>query len=194
VSLRVKIPDHDVVAAVLDVANSSWEPPALTALWKRKGWTWSRAEAGFSIPRKFVLRPADPELTDGRPGGAFSVDFCVFMSPDDDPDGHQLTDGWDGPKWPLRRDANRGEFDEACHRVIATVTSLLGPPLLAGRDDVPDQPWLHALWRIAGADRVLAVLQRDNSDLELGSLCVREQPADAPLPAPDQPFVDWLYR
>jgi hypothetical protein len=53
---------------------------------------------------------------------------------------------------------------------------------------------MYALWRLAGTDRLVAVAQRDDIGMELGSLWVRDAPAGAPLPSPEEPFVDWLYR
>jgi hypothetical protein len=193
-SMRFELPDEGLVASVLEVARASWEPADLTALWERLGWKWSRTYDGYPITRRFVLQPADPDRADGRPGGAFFVDFCVFLPPDDDPDGDEIAEDWDGPKWPLRREAGRDEFDAACAEVTALVTKLLGEPLLAGRDSDEEAPWMYALWRLEGVNRLVAVAQRDDIGMELGSLWIREAPATDPLPSPAEPFVDWLYR
>lgn len=194
VSLRASLPDQHVVAKMLELARSPWEPAALTALGKRNGWVWSGAHHGFTATGHFIVRPADPEMTDGRQRGAFFVDFCAFMPSDDDPEGDELADEWHGPPWPLRRRAERDEFDRVCCDVIDLVAGMLGPPRLAGRDADRDRRWLHALWHLDDAGRMVAVLQRDDLDLELGSVWIRDKPAGAPQPRPGEPFVDWLYR
>jgi hypothetical protein len=193
-SLRAEVPGRELVDQLVQVARSPWDPPSLDALTRRLGWAWSSEVDGYVAGPDFVVRPADPERTDGDPGGAFFVDFCVFMTDEDDPGGDQLADDWDGPGWPLTREAERDRFDAACLDAVQMVTAVLGEPERTGRDDDPDFPWLHALWPVDRGERVVIVVQRDDIDVELGSIWIRDTPPDDLRPARGEQFVDWLYR